>query len=273
MRLHLALVLGLTAVLAVADEEVPLKFNWRSGQEVRHQVRVEGQIFQDDQPLQALRYQGLWVRRIIDVDRDGVAVFQATTENAQRSEGFWVYDFGGYAPGFETGGRIKPNGQIIEVDHAREGDPEYWSLLIFPTQPVPMGAAWKFQPPAEQLVQQLGLKAQGEVVYRLVERVRYKSRTCLKISRESRYQVSYDPRSEFKDLKIETMGTIWFDELAGNLVDAELQEIYSAQLVRGGKTQPEGNEPSEESDPAPPGSGEKTHRISAKAKISFTLVR
>jgi len=273
MRLALPLVLGLTALLAAADEEVSLKFNWRAGQEVRYQVRVEGQVIQDDKPLQSLWYQGLWIRRITAVDREGVASFQATTQNIERSEGFWIYDFGGYAPGFETGGRIKPNGQIIEVEHAREGAAEYWSLLIFPDQPVPTGGAWRFRPPAEQLVQQLGMKAQGEVIYRLSERVRYKSRTCLKISRESHYQVGYDPRNEFRNLKIETRGTIWFDELAGNLVDAEIQEIYRAQLVSGGKSQPGENEPSEDSDHTPPERGEKTHQISAKAKISFTLTR
>lgn len=281
MKPRWAMMAVLVALLAASGDETPLKFNWRAGQEFRHQVRVEGQVVQDGAPLQKLFYRGLWERRITAVDSNGVARFAATSENVQRSEGFWIYDFGGYAPGFDTAGRIKPNGQVIELDHAREGDPGYWSLLVFPDQPVPLGGAWRYRPPAEQMTQQLGLRVQGEVSYRLLDRVRYKSRTCLKISRESRYQVGWDPRNEFRNLKIETRGTLWFDELVGNLVDAEIQEVFTAQLVRGGKAEPGSPGPPEpgEGQPYPESGGSagesdgKTHQISAKATITFTLTR
>jgi hypothetical protein len=273
MKLPLVSVILLAALAAASDEGVSLKFNWRAGQEVRHQVRVEGQVLENGRPLQSLSYQGRWVRKIVAVDREGVASFEATTEEVRRSEGFWLYDFGGFAPGYDTGGRIKPNGRVIEVEHARAGDPEYWSLLIFPDQPVALGGVWKDRPPTEQLVQQMGVRARGEVTYQLEERVRYKSRTCLKITRESRFQVGFDPRQQFKDLKIETRGTLWFDELAGNLVDAEIQEIFSAQRINEGQPPKSGeDEPSGESAADSTGGG-KVQQISAQAKMTFTLVR
>jgi len=280
MKLRMAAAAGLVALVAASGDEAPLKFNWRAGQEFKHQVRVEGRVFQDGSPLQKLSYRGLWVRRITEVDSNGVARFEATAENVQRNEGFWLYDFGGYGAGFETAGRIKSTGQVINLDHAREGDPAYWSILVFPDQPVPIGGLWKYRPPAEQMTQQLGLRAEGEVTYQLLDRVRYKSRTCLKISRESRYQVGWDPSNEFKNVRIETRGTLWFDELVGNLVDAEIQEVYSAQLARSGKEEPgEGEPPPEDGGPSPefysssPGGDGKPHQISAKATITFTLTR
>jgi len=280
MNIKLLTAVALVALAVAAGDEAPLRFKWRAGQEFKHQVRVEGQVFQDGAPLQKLSYRGLWVRRITEVDSNGEARFEATSENVQRSEGFWLYDFGGYGAGFETVGRIKPTGQVLSLDHAREGDPAYWSILVFPDQPVPIGGRWKYRPPAEQMTQQLGLRAAGEVTYQLLDRVRYKSRTCLKISRESRYQVGWDPNNEFNNVRIETRGTLWFDELVGNLVDAEMQEVYSAQLVRRGKEEPgQGEPPPEDGQPSPEfdssssaGDG-KTHQISAKAKITFTLTR
>ena len=237
---------------AAADESYPLKFKWRAGQEFRHAVKVGGQVWFDGKPLNEFSYSGTWVRRIVSVDAEGTAGFEAESRDVNRSDAFQLYDFGGVSPGLIARGRIKSNGKIVLMDHAQPGDPEYWSLLIFPDQPVPLNGAWKYAPPAEALAREMGVEAKGEITYQLKEKVRYKGRECLKVFRESQFKIGYDPRNELRDLAVDTRGVIWFDTVVGNLVDAELEEVYTGRVLR---------------------EGEPPHEVKAKATIEFRLTR